>query len=164
MPAKKDLPPITALSRMIELCCETGVLYFKPRKHDARFNTRYAGKVAGSKSPNGYVYVNVDGVRYAAHRVAWALHHGEIPPKHLEIDHINRDRSDNRPENLRLVTPSTNQRNTLSRTDLPKGVCIHKGTGKYQASIRWHLGTFSTAEEADAAYKAAESIILSHRP
>ena len=163
MPTCKDLPPLSKLYEVLELCNETGVLYFKSRKGDNWFNARYAGKVAGGICQSkGYVLVGIDGARYSAHRIIWAMYNGKLPPKHLEIDHINRVRDDNRPANLRLVTPSANQRNTLSRTGLPKGVCVHKTTGKYQASIRLHLGTFSTAEEADAAYKRAENAILSH--
>lgn len=46
---------------------------------------------------------------YGAHRVVWFLHHGAWP--FPEIDHINRDPSDNRIENLRCATRSDNMRN-----------------------------------------------------
>lgn len=49
------------------------------------------------------------GVKYL-HRAVWEYHHGKIPTDRV-IDHINRDRSDNRIENLRLATFSQNRRN-----------------------------------------------------
>jgi len=64
--------------------------------------------------------IHLDG-RYChirLHRLAWALYHGEWPTG--EIDHINRDRADNRIENLRIATRTEQSRNI--RRALPYGV------------------------------------------
>lgn len=47
---------------------------------------------------------------YYLHRVVWEYYNGKIP-KNLMIDHINRNKSDNRIENLRLVDAKENRRN-----------------------------------------------------
>lgn len=165
MPARKNIPPLSVLDETFHLDHTTGLLTYKARTQsgrlDRRFNTRHAGKQAGgSFRNNGYAHVSVNGKRYAAHRIVYAMHYREIPPIHLEVDHINRNRDDNRPLNLRLVTPRTNSRNTITRTDLPKGVCLHKSTGKFQASIRYHIGTFETVKEAEDAYNKIEALLV----
>ena len=44
---------------------------------------------------------------HVVHRVIWVAWEGDIPDGY-EIDHINNDRSDNRLENLQLLTKSQN--------------------------------------------------------
>lgn len=79
-------------------------------------------------------------------------------PQGIEIDHINTDKLDNRRSNLRECDRSNNNCNVGIRKDNTSG---YKGAdlsfGKWRARIRlhgvqYHLGTFSTPEEAHAAY------------
>lgn len=67
------------------------------------------GKPVGSKNREGYLLVQANKIRVCCHRLAWRLHYGEWPVN--EIDHINRNPSDNRIENLRDVTASENLQN-----------------------------------------------------
>ena len=83
---------------------ETGVLTWKVNHRRVR-----AGSIAGWLDSSGYRYVGVEGSKFKAHRIAWFLYHGEQPPE--MIDHINRDRADNRIANLRSVTRSQNMLN-----------------------------------------------------
>lgn len=73
-------------------------------------------------------------------------------PKGLHVDHINRDTLDNRRCNLRLVTHSQNQANTVAKAGRYKGVSLTK-SGVWLASIQFqkkgrHIGHFKTEEEA----------------
>ena len=86
---------------------ETGDLTWKINSKRAR-----AGAVAGWVHNNGYRMLCANQVTYLAHRVAWFLHHGTQPNV---IDHVNRDRADNRLANLRDVNISLNGLNS-SRT------------------------------------------------
>lgn len=95
-----------------------------------------SGSVAGTLNANGYLRVFIDGRLYSCHRIVWMWHYGYFPEH--EVDHINRNRSDNRIENLREVTGSCNRRNTgnpVTNTSGVKGVCWHKPSGKWQAGI-----------------------------
>jgi len=125
-------------------------------------------KVCGHKPVcQGYGYARVDGNMYYTHRVIWLLVHGEWPEH--EIDHIDRNKMNNRIENLRAVTPSENQHNHGLRRDNSTGftgICFHKAAKKYVAQI-WlngkpnYLGIFSTAEDAFLAYQLAK---IEHHP
>ena len=61
------------------------------------------GDVAGSLNHHGYYSVMVARRRVQAHRVVFEMLVGEIPDG-VQIDHVDRDRANNRIENLRLVT------------------------------------------------------------
>lgn len=114
------------------------------------FNARYAGRVAGRKNKKGYIYFRIDGVNYAAHRLAWLYCYGEFPRN--EIDHRNRVRSDNRIANLRDATSSENKFNRVNRQP-GRGVTRDKRSNVYYAYVyrngeREHVGTFPTEEAA----------------
>lgn len=87
------------------------------------------------------------------------------PPPDVYIDHINRNRLDNRRANLRWATKSQNSVNSgLCRKNNTgyKGVSFHKIRHKYRARIKVfgsekHLGLYNTPQEAAIAYNDAAS-------
>ena len=120
-----------------------------------RNNNAREGEEVGYKHTNGYIITQINGKVYRLHRIIYIMFNGHIPQR-TEIDHINRDRSDNRIENLRLVTRQQNTFNTAA-----KGCSFHKRSKKWIASIRLdgklhHLGSFTTEEEAHKAYLEAK--------
>jgi hypothetical protein len=110
------------------------------------------GKLAGCLEPGGYWVIQHNGRRLYAHRLIWILHHGNISAG-LEIDHINRLKSDNRIENLRLVTKVGNGQNrTLSRNNTTGIPNVYKDQ-KCWRYIKQFAGrkidrSFATKEEA----------------
>lgn len=74
------------------------------------------------------------------------------------IDHINRDKLDNRRANLRQCCRTKNTYNKAGRkgTSEYKGVCFDKSRGKWLARIGTrHLGRFNIETEAAMAYDNA---------
>ena len=120
------------------------------------------GHRAGTKDKYGYRIIHVDGKQYYAHRIAWHLFHGKWPEGSL--DHINGDKDDNRPSNLREADAAEQMRNMpmpTRNTSGVHGVTWHKQTGKWQAGIAVnrkfkYLGLFDDLDEAAAARSAAE--------
>lgn len=113
---------------------------------------RWRAKYGRGSSPYFYAWVNKKLTRLSR------LIMGDIPTG-LFVDHINGDTSDNRRENLRLVTPLQSAQNTTKHKDNTSG---YKGVsktydGKWCAIIHVdgknkYLGRFLTPEEAYAAY------------
>lgn len=73
--------------------------------------SRLYGRSAGTKTKGGYFRVRIDGSPYFVHRIIYALSRGTSDLQNLYIDHIDRNPSNNHPDNLRLVTPSENNLN-----------------------------------------------------
>jgi hypothetical protein len=116
------------------------------------------GEIAGSQKPSGYICINVDGVRYRAHRLAWLYMTGEHPP--LMVDHKDNVRNHNQWDNLRLATNQENGRNSRKKrfnTSGHKGVFWSKQRSKWCAKInvqqkQIHLGFHDCKSDAVAAY------------
>lgn len=158
---RRSLPSTSKLHELLKYDPVTGVLTWKVDRGLAK-----VGNPAGCTNDLGYILVGIDGRLYRAHRIIWAMVHGECPPE-LEIDHKDRDPSNNRLDNLRLATRTDNNRNMKMKHHNAtgfKGVSIHPCTGKYRARITVDrkevaLGCFDTPEEAYAAYcKAANDL------
>lgn len=138
-------------------CSDTGIIRWAIGRPKAS-----VGNVAGSADSRGYINVMMDGHRLLGHRIAWAIYYGRWPAH--QIDHINRDPSDNRICNLREATDSQNKANSIRMSGTTysrlKGACWDKKKKKWFACIRLpsgrkYLGYFDREEEAHAAYAAA---------
>jgi hypothetical protein len=155
MAKKVDALTVERLREVLDYNPETGIFIWKIATHG-----HFAGGIAGTLT-HGYVAIRIDGIKHSAHRLAWLHSHGSWPP--CLIDHKNLNRSDNRLENLRLATNSSNKANRFMPANNStgfKGVSFSKSMKLWQASIcrnykQMHLGFFESAEEAHAAYSEA---------
>ncbi len=77
------------------------------------------GKPVKAVNSNGYRTVRVGSKTIKCHRIAWYLTYGFWPK---QIDHINRDKTDNRLINLRACTRSTNSLNRKTNSNNTSGV------------------------------------------
>jgi hypothetical protein len=166
--APKALPSPEVLRQLLRYEPETGKLFWKPRTEancvrPAWFNAKNAGKEAFTATvQHGYRVGLINRTTYQAHRVIWAMQTGDDPGS-AQIDHVNRDPSDNRIENLRLATSSQNQANKVGKpgsSSRYKGVNALKGSGLWQGTLRHnktrlHLGTFRCETAAAIAYDKA---------
>jgi len=148
---------------------DAGKLYWRERPashftHEAyqrAWNTKYAGRQAGSISLNGYRRVNIGGCFQYTHRIIWLLETGEWPD---EIDHINGRRTDNRFANMREVDRKTNGKNasrSVSNSSGVTGVSFDRSYRRWVAYItvdgaKVHVGQSTNKAAAIAMRKAAE--------
>lgn len=100
--------------------------------------TRPNGKIAGSLHKEGYHNIMIEGKKYLSHRLAWFYMTRTWPVNC--IDHVNRNRTDNRWVNLREATRSQNQMNSKLRVTNKLGIKnIHKakvgGKDWYQVTV-----------------------------
>lgn len=158
----KPLPTAEYLRERLVYDPDTGVLAWKPRPQhhfkSARaygtWNARYAGKSAGDIQ-EGRIRIAINHIRYMAHRIIWKMQTGDEP---RELDHKDRDGTNNRWTNLRVATRPENLWNSTRARKLPRGVS-RKGNrycarmSKAKSSIT--LGWFDTPEEAHEAWCAA---------
>lgn len=120
---------------------DTGVFMWKEAKRG-----RNKFKPAGTYDSNGYLIIKIDYKRYRAGRLAWIYMTGKEPVN--LIDHINRNKADDRWVNLREATQNQNQQNkTIAKNNSSgyKGISIatdKRGSGYtyYRAQIGYQDG------------------------
>jgi hypothetical protein len=149
-----DLPSAAVLREKLTYCALTGEFKWRtPESPKVK-----AGDVAGYLSKRGYWQIKIGSRAYKAHRLAWVYMTGHPPTS--DIDHDNRNKSDNRWRNLRLASQSQNTANSKVREDM-KGVSRVTGChDRWQARISIngetrHLGSFDSPTRAHAAYVEA---------
>ena len=106
----------------------------------------------GTINDKGYLIIKVKGKRIRAHILAWYLYYGDIPKK--ELDHINRNKTDNRISNLREVCSTENAENRRPRRRTNEdsgciGIQVAKaGKKKYIVMYKKRRHSFYSLDEA----------------
>ena len=106
----------------------------------------------GSIDKDGYLIVKIKNKQFKAHRIVWLLNYGHFPKS--ELDHINRNKLDNRIENLRESNRTQQNRNKDKKANKETGeigIYIDKTKGlkkKYATKINNKTYRFYTLQEA----------------
>ena len=145
------LPSLDVLTRLLALDADEGRLYRKVRK-------TLVLVPCGRATP--YATVSIKGRVYAQHRIIYYMATGDMPD--TAIDHIDRDKRNNRPSNLRKASKSDNAHNYVRCRKNKLGIRGVSATkrGTYEATIRRgykviRIGEFETPELAAEAYRNA---------
>lgn len=128
---------------------ETGQFHWLTSGRGRRVNG-----LAGTVNNHGQVLIMINYQRYLANRLAWFYVYGEWPKG--EVDHINRNRQDNRLCNLRDISHMENMANTARRSDNTsgeRGVCFDHQKWKWKVQLTFKGGKryakhFETKDEA----------------
>ena len=149
---KLSLPDWELLNKLFEYKPFTGELIWKVNRSNIK-----KGSIAGSKHKSGkltYLQVGVNGKQYAIQRIIWKLYYKE-DPKHLDIDHKNRNTLDNSIANLRKATTAqnNNNKNTYKNSKTGYSGIYQEFNGKYTSTTffkgkSYRNGTHTTIEEA----------------
>ena len=125
---------------------------------DGTFERKDRRNSTGSYDKDGYLIIKIKKRQYKAHRLVYAYFNGRFPEG--EIDHINRKRSDNRIENLRVATRIENVHNETRNPNKDTGVigiyvdkCTKKLKKKYTFRINGKTYRYPTLEAAIEARK-----------
>jgi hypothetical protein len=120
------------------------------------WNKKYSNKPCGCRSDNGYFHTAMFDKNYRNHRIVYAIANNTNDFQDFQIDHIDNNKLNNNPENLRLATCSQNKFNTgkqKNNTSGYKNIFFIKKTQKYISTVKInrksiHIGTFETLELA----------------
>jgi hypothetical protein len=149
-PSDKGMFVYEHLSKLVTYHPLTGLMYWKQKpKGGPRWHPL---KPAGCITVDGYrkIEATICGKRYDAqqHNLAWFITFGEIPKKGFSIDHKNNQRSDNRLENLRVLSHCGQAISKAKVRNSPPWVYWRKEKKKYRSCIKVngkdkHIGYFT---------------------
>lgn len=156
------------LDKLFEFFYTENGKFFAKQPYGKGGKRKHVGEEVGWDNLHGYRQFYFSGRVYMVHRVIYYLHYGIYPT--LELDHINGNGMDNRPENLREVSREQNCRSFAKIrssgrfTSKYRGVSLHKPSGLWRARMIYgkqdeSLGYFESEREAALVwnYKALES-------
>lgn len=160
----KPLPQTQILKEYLDYDPDTGLFVWKKSGKGIPGK----GEIAGCIQNTGYAIMRLQRIVYYQHRLAWKYIYDE-DPQDKYIDHINRNKSDNRINNLKVVTMSENCNNKdllTSNTSGYTGVSWSKHAKKWSARFwangKGHLvGYFDDPEEAHFAYLSFKNAYVS---
>jgi hypothetical protein len=136
------------------------ILDYNPHTGQLTWRVLWPNRRAGTINTDGYIKVVIERLDFKAHRLCWIMYYGSAPQRGAHIDHMNRNKKDNRISNLRVCGAKENQQNAntpKNNTSGYKGVAKVRKSPKFRAYIcvnrkQIHLGMFDTPEEAHSAY------------
>lgn len=122
-----------------------------------------AGNEAGTLRKDGRVIIKLKGHQIYRYHIIWYFSHGYLPKE--QIDHIDRDRSNDSISNLREVSNEQNSWNkglNKNNTSGCKGVYKNKNKNKFIAQITikgktCYLGSFETRKLASEVREFVET-------
>ena len=128
------------------------------------YSKRYNRLLPGSLSKRGYIRITIYKKTLFLHNLVAVLFLPKIDTEGLMIDHINRDKTDNRACNLRWVTSSINNWNKGVHKNNHighKNIHFHLKKDRYYVRFgQKHYGSFTNLEEAikkrDEVYNAIQ--------
>lgn len=148
------------LKRLFSYNRNTGILRNRIQRGSSR-----KGHAVGINSDRGRLVLKIHRKTYQVHRLIWMYVYGHWP-KH-GIDHIDGNPSNNRLANLRDVPAAHNAQNRHGPQANSKsgvlGVVVTRH-GRWRAQVQfkgvsYHVGCYTTKEEAHAAYLKAKRAI-----
>lgn len=132
MVAPINLPDIAILLDKFTYNPDTGKLY-----HNKSYsNFIKAGDEVGYLRKDGYLQCKVNSKAFLVHRVCYYMHTGEQP---VYIDHLNRDRADNRFVNFSSGTHHEDMKNKSDYSNNETGerlISWHKRDKVYEVKVR----------------------------
>ena len=147
-----SLPTLERLNEVFTHSIVEGRLYWN--------DTRRRRNIIAGENQTVRKRVRVDGKHYSVSRIIWKMVTG-TDPEELEVDHEDRDHTNDAFHNLRLASRVENGRNRrFNKSKGLRGTVWHKVNKKWMARIvlegkLTYLGSFDTREEAHQCYVEA---------